>query len=449
MRGKLRRMRTDVVVAGAGMAGLACALDLRDAGLDVVVLEAGHRPGGRVRTVTFDDGRWVETGGEWIDNAHANVHELLARYGLQTVGDAPPWWEREAGMVHDQEGLHAAEAWLASDGVRADLARYDRLLDGFASGIVDPARPEDHPDAKAIDARSEANLFDEAELGERARFVLTRATEFEYTCEPGEVSALFLAQQRAVEIVEEAAVGEVRSQRVDGGLSRLATAIADDLGDAVRFGAPLVSLEHDADRVVARTPDDRIDATQLVLALPLPPLRRVKMDPVLPPLLGEAIAKVELGAVTKTFIRYPRKWSFAWVVSRGGMQRVYDATEEQPGDAGVLDAYIGGDAARALDAAFTVEAERVGHVASEIERIIPELGGSATGGASRSWTTHPRFGGSFSVWGPGQVTAFWRVLREPHGRIRLAGEHAATVCGYVEGAVESGRRVAGEILATR
>jgi monoamine oxidase len=47
------------------------------------------------------------------------------------------------------------------------------------------------------------------------------------------------------------------------------------------------------------------------------------------------------------------------------------------------------------------------------------------------------------------VTAFWRVLREPHGRVHLAGEHAATVCGYVEGAVESGRRVAGEILATR
>src|SRR5439155_13744965 len=89
MRGKLRRMRTDVVVAGAGMAGLACALDLRDAGLDVVVLEAGHRPGGRVRTVTFDDGRWVETGGEWIDTAHANVHELLGRYGLRDRRRAP------------------------------------------------------------------------------------------------------------------------------------------------------------------------------------------------------------------------------------------------------------------------------------------------------------------------------------------------------------------------
>jgi monoamine oxidase len=442
-------MRTDVVVVGAGMAGLTCALDLRDAGVDVVVLEAGRRPGGRVRTITFDDGRWVETGGEWIDNAHASVHELLARYGLQTVGDAPPWWDREAGMIHDEEGMHPAGEWLDSDGVRADLGRYDDLLTGFAQGIADPARPEEHPEAKAIDARSAGDLFEELELGERARFVLTRAIEFEYTCEPTEVSALFLAQQRAVEMAEEAEVGEVRSQRVDGGLSRLAAAIADDLGDAVRYGAELVSLEHGRDGIVARTPKDRIEADHVVLALALPPLRRVRIDPVLPPLLAEAIANVELGAITKTFVRFPRTWSFDWVVSREAMQRVYDATEEQPGDVGVLDAYIGGDAARTFDAAYAGEQDRVGHVASEVGRMIPELAGAASGGASRSWTTHPRFGGSFSVWGPGQVTAFWRVLREPHGRVHLAGEHAATVCGYVEGAVESGRRVAAEILETR
>jgi monoamine oxidase len=442
-------MRADVVVVGAGMAGLSCALELRDAGADVVVLEAGHRPGGRVRTVTFDDGRWVETGGEWIDNAHSNVHELLARYGQQTVGDAPPWWDREAGMIHDEEGLHPAGEWLDSNGVRADLARHDDLLTGIAGGIADPSRPEEHPEAKAIDSRSAQDLFEELGLGERARFVLTRAIEFEYTCEPTEVSALFLAQQRAVEMAEQADVGEVRSQRVDGGLSRLAVAIADDLGDAVRFGATLVSLDHGPNGVVARTPEDRIDAGHMVLALPLPPLRRVRVDPALPPLLGEAIARVELGAITKTFMRFPRTWSFAWVVSRGAMQRVYDATEEQPGEVGVLDAYIGGDAARTLDAAFPTEEERVGHVASEVGRMIPELAGAASWGASRSWTTHPRFGGSFSVWGPGQVTAFWRVLREPHGLVHLAGEHAATVCGYVEGAVESGRRVAAEILEAR
>jgi monoamine oxidase len=442
-------MRADVVGVGAGMAGLSCALELRDGGLDVVVLEAGHRPGGRVRTITFPDGRWVETGGEWIDTAHANVHDLLGRYGLRAIGDAPPWWDREAGMIHDGDALLPSRDWLGADGVRADLERFDDELTTFAQGIADLSRPEDHPDAKAIDARSALDLFDELDLGERARFLQTRAIEFEYTCEPAEVSALFLAQQRAVELEEEARSGEVRSQRVEGGLSRLPVAIAQDLGDRVWFGAPLVSLSHGPDGVRARTGADEVEADFAVLALPTPPLRRVTFEPALPPPLAEAIDRLELGAVTKTFVRYGvRPWSFAWVVSRGAMQRVYDATEEQPGDAGVLDAYVGGDGARELDAAFPDETERVEHVSAELGGMIPGLDGAATGGASRSWTTHPRFGGSFSVYGPGQVTAYWRVLREPHGRIRLAGEHVATVCGYVEGAVESGRRVAAEILAS-
>jgi monoamine oxidase len=442
-------VHADVVVAGAGMAGLTCALDLADAGADVVVLEAGGRPGGRVRTVTFPDGTWVETGGEWIDTAHSHVHALLGRFGLEVVGDAPPWWDREAGWVDDERGLRpASEAWLGDADVRADLGNYDLLLTVYAGGIADPARPEEHPDAAAIDARSARDLFEELGLGGFARFILTRAIEFEYTCAPHEISALFLAQQRAVEIAEERAFGDVRSQRVRGGLSQLAEAMAAELGGRVRYREPLVSLALRGGEIEAGTPSDVIDAERVVLAIPPPPLRRLAVEPPLDPRLAEAMASVDLGAVTKTFVRYPeRSWPFVWANTTRFLQRVYDATEEQPGPSGVLDAYIGGDDARALDAAFPGGEERLAHVRDEIERMLPALAGTATGGLSRSWTSHPRYGGSFSVWRPGQVTRHWRVLREPHGSVHIAGEHAGTVCGYVEGAVQSGHRAAAEVLA--
>lgn len=71
----------------------------------------------------------------------------------------------------------------------------------------------------------------------------------------------------------------------------------------------------------------------------------------------------------------------------------------------------------------------------------------STGAFSRAWSAHPRYGGSYAVYRPGQVTAFWEVLRRPHGRVWLAGEHAATWTGYLEGAVESGESVAGRIHA--
>ena len=441
-------MKTEVVVVGGGMAGLTCALDLREAGADVVVIEAGDRPGGRVRTVTFEDGRWVETGGEWIDTAHTHVHDLLERYGLEAVGDAPPWWDREAGRIEDETGLRPAGEWLDREGVRVDLERFDELVTLFAKGIADPAWPDLHPDAARIDARSGADLFDEQELGERARFVLTRAIEFEYTCQPSEISALFLAQQRAVELAEEASHGRVRSQRVKGGLSKLTDAMAEELGDRLHLGQPLVGLEHGPGGVVARTPDHEIRAAQGVLALPLVPLRRVAVTPAFGEPLSSAIAEVGLGAVIKTFVRYPeRTWSFAWIVTPRFLQRVYDATEDQPGPSGVIDAYIGGDQAIDLGRDHPDEEDRVRSVAAEVERMLPELAGTSVGGGSWSWSTDPNFGGSFSVWRPGQVTAHWRVLREPHGRVHLAGEHTATVCGYVEGAVESGRRVAARLLA--
>ena len=69
----------------------------------------------------------------------------------------------------------------------------------------------------------------------------------------------------------------------------------------------------------------------------------------------------------------------------------------------------------------------------------------STGGFSMAWSAHPRYGGSYAVYRPGQITAFWEVLRRPHGRLWLAGEHAATWTGYLEGAVESGESVADRI----
>ena len=85
-------------------------------------------------------------------------------------------------------------------------------------------------------------------------------------------------------------------------------------------------------------------------------------------------------------------------------------------------------------------------IESEI-RSIHGITAPSGGGFSRAWSAEERFGGSYAVYRPGQVTSFWEILRRRCGRIWLAGEHAATWTGYLEGAVESGERVAGEIHA--
>jgi monoamine oxidase len=438
----------DVVIVGAGMAGLACALDLRDAGADVVVWEASARPGGRVRTVRFPDGRWVEAGGEWIDTSHGHVHALLERYGLRAVGDGAPWWAREAGWVEDGHGLRpAVDAWANDDEISCDLARFDELIDDVAAGIADPADPVAHPDAASVDARSIADLFDEADLDDMARFLLDREMAFEYTCRPDEASVLFIAQQRAVTKAYEAGGDEIRSQRVDGGLSRLAEAMANDLGEVVRFGRPLQRLERHDDGVTAISSGDAVRATHAVLTCPLIPLREVEVVPGFDGAFAKGVAELGYGSVVKTFVRAAARPPFGWAVTPRFLQRVYDATEDQPGGSSVLDAYVGGDDARVLAEDAPEEHERVARVRAEMAAMLPALAAGLGDGRSQAWSQEPYVRGSFSVWHPGQVTAFWRALRQPQGAVRLAGEHVATVCGYVEGAVESGRRVASEIIA--
>lgn len=74
---------------------------------------------------------------------------------------------------------------------------------------------------------------------------------------------------------------------------------------------------------------------------------------------------------------------------------------------------------------------------------------SPLGGWSRAWGAQARYGGSYAVYEPGQVTAYWDVLRRPWGRVHLAGEHVATCTGYMEGALESGDTVADRLLGAR
>jgi monoamine oxidase len=175
------------------------------------------------------------------------------------------------------------------------------------------------------------------------------------------------------------------------------------------------------------------------------PLRQVRFDPVLPPPLAAAIAQLSYGAITKTALQYPhRRWPAGYANTSLDSQRVYEPTADQPGEAGALMAYVGGDGGR--EQAAMPEAERMQRTAADIETMY-HLGDGPLGGFSRAWSAEARYGGSYAVYGPGQVCAHWHVLRQPCGPLWLAGEHTATWTGYLEGAVESGERAAAQIVA--
>jgi monoamine oxidase len=213
----------------------------------------------------------------------------------------------------------------------------------------------------------------------------------------------------------------------------------------VHYGEQVTGLEQDADGVTVHTDRRRLAADHVVLACSLVPLRRVRFQPELPAPLHTAVHGLGYGTITKTSVQWSaRAWPAGYATTAGRAQRVYEPTVDQPGVPGILMAYCGGQGGH--EWAELAEQERIALATAEM-RDMHGITAEALRGYSRSWSLQPRFGGSYAVYQPGQVTAFWQVLREPWGRVHLAGEHVATCTGYMEGALESGDAVATRIVA--
>ena len=445
-----RPVETDVVVVGAGLAGLTAAELLITAGLRVVVLEAGRRVGGRVRTVRapLAAGQHVESGAEWVDTVHERMLRLLSRFGSGLEGAGQTWstlrrWLYVDGGLADPETL-----MRVSPGLHDELARYEELSEIGVGALRDPAHPELHPDAAALDRRTLAEVMDDADLGPIARLFITRDLQGEFAAEPDEISLLSVTQQRALYEAAGLGHGTVRAHRATGGLDRITAGLADAVGAAICVGQPVVRIEH-GDDVVVHTASQSYRAAYVVVSCSLVPLRSVTFDPPLPESLAAAVAGLGYGTVTKTGLQYSsRWWPPGYASTESLVQRMYEPTIDQSGDGGVLMAYTGGTNGRRMGKMS--EAERIAIVADHQR----EMYGAAEPaeiqqpgvGFSRAWSNQMRFGGSYSNYRPGEITAFWDVLRRPSGRVHLAGEHTATWTGYMEGAVESGETAAARII---
>ncbi len=447
-----------VVVVGAGFAGLTCARLLRDGGADVVLLEGGRRTGGRARTVRRGllGGRHVETGAEWVDTHHRRMLALLERYGLRLEGAGQQWTTLRRMLIVDGRVLGPEDVRALEPTIDDDLERYEAAFEAVAAGIADPSAPELHPEAARHDARSMADVARDVGLAPLAALVAARASQGEFAAEQREVSSLFVAQQRA-QMAAAGAHGVVRAHRVVGGLGSLVERLTLDVGDVLAAGEAVEAVDWDGSGgpggVTVHTPARSITADHVVLACSLVAVRAITFRPGLPPALAAAVAGVGYGTVTKTAVQFARRsWPSGYATTSSPVQRLYEATVDQPPAPGhdadelaVLMAYTGGDGGRRL--AELDEAARIALVADDVRtqlRLDPAA--VPIGATTRAWSTHPRYGGAYAAYGPGQVTAHWRVLREPCGPILLAGEHVATWTGYLEGAVESGEAVAARLL---
>ncbi len=436
--------RVDVAIVGGGLAGLTAADLLTAAGCSVAVLEAGDRVGGRVHTapVVAGEPETVEYGAEWVDACHVRMRALAERFGLEFA--SPTWFAGRNVAIECGGGLVEPAAAAAA---RDELDRLWDRLGELGAAMADPARPLDHPAAAELDARSVADLLDEIELSQLGRFFADRLCEGLYAAEPADISLLYAVQQTAVEVRADPADPSSRaddwSARLVGGLSRITGALAAGLGDVIHLGERVLAVT--ATGVIS---DRRvIEAEHVIVATPLPALRRVEIDPTPPAAVAEAIRELQIGPVIKTPMIVDG-WPHDWLTTDRTAQRWYhhnpDAGEH--GMRTVVTTYTGADDARTL--ADIAAPARIAEISRQFQSASAGTGTGdgppprVIGGNTVSWGTEPDFLGAYSVYAPGQLTQFWDALRTPFGNVHLAGEYTSIYSGYMEGAVESGERAA-------
>ena len=435
-----------VVVVGAGLAGMTTALDLVDAGRDVVVLEARDRVGGRVLTHHFDDTMHAELGGESIDDNHAAMLAMLDRFGLKT--EKRPLEKPYDSTVYYKGTREPVAAFLARSGgkVGTDYLRFFDEIAAASTG-VDPEHPERAANAAELDATSLDTFIVSRNLVPEAEFLIRLQYRGEYNAEPADLSLLFIAQQTNGE--DPGTLG-VETMRISGGNSTLTAAMANALDGRIQLARAVTKIEHADDGVVVHSNDVVVEGSHAVLASPVMPLRNVTFEPALDPAAAAMIAGLDLGPAAKVVNEYSaRFWTplspSGFTLTDLPFHIAWAATDSYVSVPGLLSQFITGDGA--VSAAALDNNTRISTFGAMLDEVYPEGVPLRTGrNATMAWANEAFTGGGYAIFRPGQMVPFWPVLREGRGRLRFAGEHTEVLIGYMESAVRSGHRIAAEIL---
>jgi monoamine oxidase len=413
------------LIIGAGMAGLAAARDLVDAGREVIVLEARDRIGGRAYTSRTLCDIPVEFGAELVHGSTVPTWEWINKLGLRTI----PWQKTDESMVRLADG-----AWLTM----AEARRRYPDFDVTRSWAV--PKPPPSPGDEALDAYLRRIGFTERQV----RYVRRMF---------GNSTGEALAHNSAAAVLEELRdhTPGAGDHRILDGYDSIITALAKGLNiccqtvvEAVEWDRPLVRI-HTAD-------GGTFEADNAIVTLPLGVLQagKVRFVPRLPQDKQIAINGLRMGPAIKMIYKFDQP------IQPGNIMAIYSAHNPpmwwspsvgQHKSYQIWTAFATGDWARELIALGDHAALQQG-----LQTLRTEVGrNDITPSAMhfQNWLAEPFTLGGYSVTTPGNAGARAILAKPINNRLFWAGEATASnvSCATVHGAYTSGRRAASEILS--
>ncbi|XP_071131291.1 probable flavin-containing monoamine oxidase A isoform X1 [Mytilus edulis] len=459
----------DVLIVGGGISGLTAAYTIskRDPSLTYVVLEAKDRVGGRTFSVPLKTGTGTDIfdlGGQWVGTSQIDVMDLLKELGIDTYS------QYIKGRKFMQVDGHKISSYTSSIPSLSffsliDLDMSIKKMDKMAK-LVNIQDPYKSPQAKKWDAMTVETFVSQNVWTQAAKDCLVSATRCMMGVELSQISVLYFLSyvnaagslQKLIEATENCG----QEFKIKGGAQQISKQLVSKLAkDTVKLSHPVLSIEQTKDYVIVKTLNGtEFKCKSVIMATPPNMTNKINFKPNLPAPKKEIMNRMPVGLLNKVIITYEKSfWREAGcsgeIVTIGGPSTaegcdegplciVYDATSSNNNAA--LVAFIGGK--QAVQWQLQPEADRQSAVLKSLSSFFGDSVWNYKDYREQDWGLEPYSEGSpVCCAAPGAMPYFVTGLRHSFDRIYFAGTESATRwCGFMNGAVQAGKRAAFEVI---